>query len=77
MSLCQRPPGNSQVRDRGLRPAPVLTQGVEQGGAEHHDAVLAPFSAEDVNDHARGVDVLDLEASSAFLRMEDLTRPGI
>ena len=41
--------------------APVLAQFLQQFGAEHDVAVLAAFAAEDMDHHAFGVDVGDLE----------------
>ena len=45
-----------------LQPAPILAEGVEQPGAEHDVAVLAALAAGNVDRHAPGVDIADIEA---------------
>jgi len=41
--------------------APILAQSIEQPGAEHDVAILASFSALDMDNHAPAVDVAELE----------------
>jgi hypothetical protein len=45
----------------GLHPAPVLTQSVQQLGAQENIAVPAAVALVDMNDHAFAVDIGDLE----------------
>src|SRR5262245_66309268 len=45
-----------------LQAAPVLAERFEEFGTEHDIAVLATLAAENVDHHAVGVDVGDLEA---------------
>src|ERR1039458_1789216 len=45
-----------------LQPTPVVAEGFQQRGTEHHISVLTPLPAADVDDHASAVDIGNLQA---------------
>src|SRR6266852_7590322 len=53
--------GEQPVGGLAFQPAPVDTQGIEQLGAEHDIAILAPLAAPNMNDHPLAVDIADLQ----------------
>ena len=53
--------GEQPVGGLALQPAPVDAQRLEQLGAEHDIAVLAPLASPDMDDHPLAVDIADLQ----------------
>src|SRR5258708_22482601 len=53
--------GEQPIVGLAFQPAPVDTQGIEQLGAEHDIAILAPLAAPNMNDHQLAVDIADLQ----------------
>ena len=66
---CQRLPGKSQTF--GLSRLQCSRKAAKQDGAEHHIAVFPALAAADMDDHARAVDIADLQSCHL-----GATRPG-